>query len=74
VHKSVQSSRLLSPLEVCRELEADRTSVYRKLRSGEIPSLKLGHALKVRQSDLQEYIKDQQHLRSLGEENGFRER
>ena len=74
-HQSGQNPRLLSPLEICQELEADRASVYRRLRNGEIPSLKLGHALKVRQADLQEYMKgQQQHPRSLGEENSFRER
>ena len=74
VYQNGQSSRLLSPSEVCQELEADRASVYRRLRSGEIPSLKLGHALKVRREDLEEYMKGQQHLRSLSEENSFRER
>ena len=74
VYQNGQSSRLLSPSEVCQELEADRASVYRRLRSGEIPSLKLGSALKVRREDLEEYMKGQQHLRSLSEENSFRER
>ena len=53
-YQNGQSSRLLSPSEVCQELGADRASVYRRLRSGEIPSLKLGHALKVRREDLEE--------------------
>ena len=74
VHQNGQSSRLLSPSEVCQELEADRASVYQKLRSGEIPSLKLGSALKVRREDLEEYMKGHQHLRSLSEENSFRDR
>ena len=65
VHQNGQSSRLLSPSEVCQELEADRASVYRRLRSGEIPCLKLGNALKVRREDFEEYMKGQQHLRSL---------
>src|SRR5829696_9064577 len=77
-HQNGHNLRLLSPSEVCQELGEERTVVYRRLRSGEIPSLKLGHALKVRQADLQEYMKGQQHrqhhLRSLGEENSFRER
>src|SRR5829696_6972197 len=74
-HNGHNNLRLLSPSEVCQELGEERTVVYRKLRSGEIPCLKLGHALKVRQADLQEYMKgQQQHLRSLGEENSFRER
>ena len=57
VHHNGQSSRLLSPSEVCQKLEADRASVYRRLRSGEIPSLKLGSALKVRRADLEGYMK-----------------
>ena len=65
VYQNGQSSRLLSPSEVCQELQADSASVYRKLRSGEIPSLKLGNALKVRREDLEEYMKGrcQKHLR-----------
>ena len=74
VYQNGQSSRLLSPSEVCQELEANRASVYRRLRSGEIACLKLGNALKVRREDLEEYMKGQQHIRLLSEENGFRER
>jgi excisionase family DNA binding protein len=78
VHQNGQSSGLLSPSEVCQELEADRASVYPKLRSGEIPSLKLGNALRVRREDLEGYMKSRKqgrkHLRLLSEENGFRER
>src|SRR5215217_1386305 len=76
VHHNGQSSRLLSPSEVCQKLEADRASVYRRLRSGEIPSLKLGSALKVRRADLEGYmkVKGRKHLRLVSEENGFRER
>ena len=75
-HQSGQNLRLLSPSEVCEELGEESAAVYRKLSSGEIPSLRLGHALKVRRTDLQEYVKGQQRhkLSSLGEENGFRER
>jgi excisionase family DNA binding protein len=76
VQQNGQSSRLLSPSEVCQELEGDRASVYRRLRSGEIPSLKLGSALKVRREDLEGYmkVKGRKHLRLVSEENGFRER
>src|SRR5215204_531336 len=76
VQQNGQSSRLLSPSEVCQKLEADRASVYRRLRSGEIPALKLGSALKVRREDLEGYmkVKGRKHLRLVSEENGFRER
>jgi excisionase family DNA binding protein len=74
VYQNGQTPRLLSPSEVCQKLEADSASVYQKLRSGEIPSLKLGSALKVRREDLEGYMKGRKHLRSVSEENGFRER
>ncbi len=57
---------LLSISEVCLRLGEDESTVYGKLRSREIPSLKLGHALKVRPTDLEEYIKARRN-RSLGE-------
>ena len=69
-----QSLRLLSPAEVCQELGEEGTMVGQRLRSGEIPALKLGHALKVRQADLKEYMKRSHHLRLVGEEDSFRER
>jgi len=62
-----QNLRLLSPSEVCQELGEERTVVYQRLRSGEIPSLKLGGTLKVRQPDLKEYIRGQRSHHSLGE-------
>jgi hypothetical protein len=65
--------RLLSSSEVCQELGEERAVVYWRLRSGEIPCLKLGHALKVRQTDLQEYVKGQRRNHAPGapgEKNG----
>src|SRR5919112_633539 len=73
-HQNGQNLKLLSPSEVCEELGEESAVVYRMLRSGEIPSLRLGQTLKVRRADLQEYVKGQQHLHLLGEENSFRER
>ena len=73
-HQNGQNLKLLSPSEVCEELGEESAVVYRKLRSGEIPSLRLGQTLKVRRADLQEYVKGQQHLHFQGQDNGFRER
>jgi excisionase family DNA binding protein len=47
---------LLSVEEVCEELGMGRTWVYRRLRSGEIPSVKLGRTIKVRRDELEEYL------------------
>ena len=63
--------RLLSLPEVCQELGEERAVVYRRLTSGEIPSLKLGHTLKVRQPDLQQYIKGQRGHHPPGEKNSL---
>jgi hypothetical protein len=71
--------RLLSVAEVCLRLGSDKSSVHQKLRSGEIPSLTLpsptsGQTTKVRQRDLEEYIRGQRRRRrhrTLGGENGF---
>ena len=50
---------LLSISEVCQELGMGRSWVYSKLKSGEIPSIKLGHNIKVKRSDLEEYLERQ---------------
>ena len=50
---------LLSISEVCRELGMGKSWVYGRLKSGEIPSIKLGHNTKVKRSDLEQYIQRQ---------------
>ena len=56
-----QKLRLLSPSEVCRELGEERTVVHQRLRSGEIPSVKLGRNIKVRRQDLEGYLEAQRY-------------
>ena len=52
---------LLSIPEVCQELGMGKSWVYQRLRSGEIPSLKLGKVIKIRREDLEEYLKNQRY-------------
>jgi excisionase family DNA binding protein len=47
---------LLSIEELCQELGMGKSWVYRRLRSGEIPSVKLGRSIKVKRADLEEYL------------------
>jgi excisionase family DNA binding protein len=47
---------LLSVEEVCEALGMGKSWVYRRLRSGEIPSVRLGRSIKVRRQDLEEYL------------------
>src|SRR5215203_7265139 len=50
---------LLSIPEVCQELGMGKSWVYARIRSGEIPSVTLGHNIKVRREALEEYLQSQ---------------
>jgi excisionase family DNA binding protein len=49
---------LLSISQVCQSLDMGKSWVYRRIHNGEIPSVKLGRAIKVRRSDLEQYLKE----------------
>ena len=49
---------LLSIPEPCQEPGMGKSWVYRRLRSGEIPSVKLGRSIKVKRADLEEYLEN----------------
>src|SRR5215208_3087402 len=53
---------LLSITEVCQELGMGKSWVYKRIQSGEIPSVKLGHNIKVRREDLESYLERQRNL------------
>jgi len=50
------SVQLLSIPQVCQELGMGKSWIYRRLRSGEIPSIRLGRTIKVRRDELEEYL------------------
>ena len=50
---------LLSIPEVCQEIGMSKSWVYQRIRSGEIPSVTLGHNIKVRREALEEYLQSQ---------------
>ncbi len=50
---------LLSIKEICEELGMGKSWVYHRLKSGEIPSIKLGGAVKVKREDLNTFIENQ---------------
>jgi excisionase family DNA binding protein len=54
--QSPPSMGLLTIPEVCQELGMGKSWVYQRIRSGEIPSVKLGHNIKVRRVALEEYL------------------
>jgi excisionase family DNA binding protein len=55
------SYELLSIQDLCQELKMGKSWVYRRLKSGQIPSIKLGHNIKVRRKDLEEYLEDNRY-------------
>ena len=59
---------LLAIPEVCQELGMGKSWVYRKLKSGEIPSIKLGHNIKVKREDLEQYLESHRYQPSGKEE------
>ena len=61
-----QGEQLLSPREVSELLGMGRSWVYQRIRSGEIPSMRMGRNIKVRRKDLNKYLKTQSHSQ-LGE-------
>src|SRR5919107_6267004 len=48
--------QLLSIPQLRQELGMGKSWVYRRLRSGEIPSIRLGRTIKVRRDELEEYL------------------
>ena len=50
------STQLLSVQEVCEALGMGKSWVYQQIRSGELPSIKLGGSIKVERTDLEEYL------------------
>ena len=52
---------LLSIPEVCKKLGMGKSWVYKRVQSREIPSIQLGHTVKVRRDDLEEFL--QKHYR-----------
>jgi excisionase family DNA binding protein len=54
-------SDLLSIPEACQELGMGKSWVYRRLKTGEIPSIKLGHNIKIKREDLERYLESQRY-------------
>ena len=49
---------LLKPAEVARILNVSKALVYRLIRQGFLPAVRIGHAVRVRRVDLDAYIEE----------------
>src|SRR5919112_272582 len=58
---------LLSIPEVCQELSMGKSWVYRNIKSGEIPSVKLGRSIKIKRKDLEDYLEGHRYSRASEE-------
>ena len=58
-HDGAGRHELLSLKEVRQELGMSKGWVYQRVRSGEIPHVKLGHTIKVEREDLETYLQAQ---------------
>ena len=52
---------LLSIPQVCQALGMGKSWTYRRLKSGEIPSIKLGRNIKVKRQDLDKYLESHRY-------------
>ena len=59
------AAAILSMAEVCRELGMSKSWVYNRVRSGQIPSIRLGGAIKIKRADLNEYLEKQPYRSSF---------
>lgn len=48
--------RLLSVIEVAERLSRSRVTIYRMIHAGELPAVQFRGGIRVRESDLEEYI------------------
>lgn len=56
-----RAPELLSMAEVCEALGMGKSWTYRRGKSGEIPSVKLGRSIKVKREDLDEYLNSRRY-------------
>ncbi len=56
-----EGPQLLSIPEVCQTLGMGKSWVYRRIKSGETPSVKLGHNIKIKREDLEQYLEGQRY-------------
>lgn len=54
----LEPKRLLKATEVAEMLQVSRAHVYNLMKRREIPTIRMGSAVRVNQSDLEQFIKE----------------
>ena len=52
----ISSQRLLEPKEVAQRLHVSSGFIYKLIRSGQLPAVRLGTAVRIAPADLQEFL------------------
>ena len=60
--KQQRGVQLLSIPQLCQELGMGKSWVHRRIKIGEIPSIRLGNNIKVRRKDLEEYLESRRQI------------
>jgi excisionase family DNA binding protein len=58
---------LLSPIEVARRLSVTRGTIYKLVRIGALPAVRLGRLSRISEADLAAFIARQQRRRGVGQ-------
>ena len=58
----VRNPELLSIAQTCQYLGMGKSWVYRRIHNQEIPSVRLGRTIKIKRSDLEQYLEDHRPL------------
>jgi excisionase family DNA binding protein len=56
-----ENEKLLTPEQVAERLQVTVQTIYTWMRSGYLPSVKMGRLWRIRPSELEEFIKQQKH-------------
>jgi excisionase family DNA binding protein len=51
-----QNERLLKVADIAKLLNVSRAMAYKLIQNGEIPAIRISHAVRVKPSDLEEYV------------------
>ncbi len=57
IPETMQIEKLLKSSDIARLLNISKSFAYLLMQSGELPTVKLGKSVRVRPSDLEQYIK-----------------
>src|SRR5215207_11338156 len=63
-----RDSELLSIPQVCQQLGMGKSWVYRRIHNQEIPSVRLGRIIKIKRSDLDQYLEEHRNRPAGGAE------